>query len=177
MGQLNPFRFIETYGDVFRFVDEMLLLREEPTDMREYEADAALLASLVGIVFEVHGLFANPINDENEEHCFEFLGRLFTIDHDLLALDLIMKQLREGVDYSKARHCWVRSLRARPAPNCLPVVEWHLFRTFPDKEQWESYRRCQSLVRVLCGEGRERFCARLVTDRIEREFERIGMGC
>ena len=98
MGQLNPFRFIETYGDVFRFVDEMLLLREEPTDMREYEADAALLASLVGIVFEVHGLFANPINDENEEHCFEFLGRLFTIDHDLLALDLIMKQLREGVD-------------------------------------------------------------------------------
>ena len=55
MGQLNPFRFIETYGDVFRFVDEMLLLREEPTDMREYEADAALLASLVGIVFEVHG--------------------------------------------------------------------------------------------------------------------------
>ena len=69
----------------------MLLLREEPTDMREYEADAALLASLVGIVFEVHGLFANPINDENEEHCFEFLGRLFTIDHDLLALDLIMK--------------------------------------------------------------------------------------
>ena len=177
MGQLNPFRFIETYGDVFRFVDEMLLLREEPTDVCKYEADAALLASLIGIVFEVHGLFTNPVDDGNHEHCFEYLGALLTIEHDLLALDLIMKQLREGVSYSKRQHRWNRSPWLQSKPNCLPVVEWHLFRTFPDKEQWESYRRCQSLVRFLCGEGRERFCARLVSDRMQREFERIGMRC
>ena len=176
MGQLNPFRFIEDYGDVFRFVDEMLLLREEPTSVREYEADRFLLASLIGVVFEVHGLFVNPINDENEEHCFEFLGRLFTIDQDLLALDLIMKQLREGVDYSKARHRWVRSRWIRTKPNCLPVVEWRRFRSFSDKEQWESYRRCQALVSYLCKEGNECFCARLVSDRMQREFECIGMG-
>ena len=177
MGQLNPFRFIETYGDVFRFVDEILLLREEPTDMREYEADAALLASLVGIVFEVHGLFAN-LNDENGgTAASNSWAELFTIDHDLLALDLIMKQLREGVDYSKARTPLGPPALRVGLRRTAPVVEWHLFRTFPDKEQWESYRRCQSLVRFLCGEGRERFCARLVTDRIEREFERIGMGC
>lgn len=177
MGQLNPFRFIEDYGDVFRFVDEMLFLHGEPTNMRQYEADAALLASIIGLVFEVHGLFANPINDENSEHCFEFLGRLFTIDHDLPALDLMMKQLCEGVDYDNERHRWVRSRWIRPKPNCLPVVEWRRFRSFSDKEQWESYRRCQALVRFLCGEGRERFCARLVSDRMRRELESIGAGC
>lgn len=176
MGQLNLFRFIEDYGDVFRFVDEMLLLREEPTSTREYEADRFLLASLIGVVFEVHELFANPIDDGSREHCFEYLGALLTIRLDLPALDLMMKQLREGVDYDNERHRWVRSRWIRPKPNCLPVVEWRRFRSFSDKEQWESYRRCQALVRFLCGDGRERFCARLVSDRMRRELESIGAG-
>ena len=176
MGQINLLRFIEGYGDVHRFAEGMLSMRGEAVSAREDEADAALLVSGIGLVFDVNRLFAEPMDDGNAEHRFEELEVLLGLEHGIVCFDLMVKQLREGVRYDKALHRWVRDPRLVPQPNCLSVTEWRLFRSFGDKEQWESYRRCKALASHLCGEGRERFCALLVADRMRRKIERMGIG-
>lgn len=176
MGQINLLRFIENYGDVYRFADYMLAMRDELTGMRAYEADTALLVSTIGFVFDVHHLFARPIDDENPEHCFEELGVLLDLERGLPTFDLMVKQLREGVRYDKVRRRWIREPRLIPQPNCISVTEWGRFQGFDMTEQLESHERCKSLVSHLCGEGRERFCAALVADRMHRELQHVRTG-
>lgn len=177
---INAYCAIESYGDLFWFVDEMIDTLPVALGHYDYECDKALLSSIVGMVFDIHDLFAKPYRKMRwnrysswRECQFEWLDHWADIMEEPM-MSVMMRMLRDGSRYDKERRRFVPRKGMKPLGNGIAVTQWGAFMRFDSEARSRSFERCRILLKDLSRDGRDGFVDKLVADHMTHEIYLLG---